>query len=193
MSHRALAVRRLLAFAVDWLVIAAWGALLFGVLMLVWNGHPPPPRNAWTAHARGLLAMTLPVTLYFTLCETSRARASLGKRVVGLAVSHESGARLAFAPALSRTALKFIPWEFGHLVAFQAVFSGDAGPAAWVWAAAIVALVVPLWWVAALFARGLTPYDRWTHARVAAATGPQALTRSSGSPPGPRATRGVPE
>ena len=169
MDVRALAVRRLLAFAVDWLVIAAWGAALFGLLMLVWDGHPPRPRNAWTAHARGLLAMTLPVLLYFAFSEASGARASLGKRALGLVVSHEHGGRLPFAPALLRNALKFIPWELGHLVAFQSVFSGEGEPQAWVWGPAMVSFATVAWWAAVLFSSGRTPYDRWVHARIARA------------------------
>src|SRR5688500_14940033 len=132
-KEQALALRRLLAFGVDWFVIAAWGGLLFGAVMIATAGHPPRPENPCKAQGIGLLTMTLPVTLYFALCEASALGGSLGKRLLGLVVTRENGGRLSFGSALVRNALKFAPWECGHLVAQQAAFSGDAGFPAWVW------------------------------------------------------------
>ena len=164
---RAIAVRRLLAFAMDWLVVVLWGGVLFGAVMIATKGNPPQPENPWQAQGIGFLTMTLPVTLYFALCESSAMRASLGKRVLGLIVSRETGGRLAFRSALLRNAVKFVPWEFGHTVAQQAAFSGEGGFPAWVLGPAIVALVGPLWWLVAIVVTGRTPYDRWACAQVA--------------------------
>jgi uncharacterized RDD family membrane protein YckC len=169
-KERGIAVRRLSAFAVDWLVVVLWGGMIFGVVMIAASGNPPPPTNPWLAQAIGVLTMTGPVTLYFALCESSALRGSLGKRVFGLLVSRETGERLSFGAALFRTAVKFVPWEFGHTVAQQAAFSGEAGFPAWVWAPAAVALVGPAWWLAAMISTGRTPYDRWASARVARST-----------------------
>ena len=168
-NERVIAVRRLFAFAVDWLVVAAWGGVLFGAVMLATGGYPPPRPNPWTAQAIGFVTMTLPVTVYFALCESSAMRASLGKRILGLLVSRENGERLSLGAALLRNAIKFVPWECGHTVAQQAVFSGDRGVATWVWVPAIVALAGPLWWLVALMTTGRTPYDRWASALVSAA------------------------
>jgi uncharacterized RDD family membrane protein YckC len=165
-KKRAIAVRRLLAFAVDWLVVVLWGGVLFGGVMILTSGNPPRPESPWKAQGVGLLTMTLPVTLYFALCESSALRASLGKRVLGLVVSGETGERLPFGSALLRSAIKFVPWEFGHTVAQQAAFSGEAGLPLWVWGPATVALVGPVWWLIAMIATGRTPYDRWAFARV---------------------------
>jgi uncharacterized RDD family membrane protein YckC len=167
MTHeRILAVRRVLAFGLDWCVIAAWAGVLLGAVMLAAQGYPPRPATPWASQVIGLLTMTIPVTLYFATCEASRWHGSLGKHVLGLVVTHESGERLSFGSALLRNGLKFVPWEFGHLVAQQAVYSGDAGLPVWVWGAAIVALAVPAWWGVTLIATGHTPYDRWTSTRV---------------------------
>ena len=86
--------------------------------------------------------------------------------ILGLVVSRETGERLLFGSALLRNAVKFVPWEFGHTLAQQAAFSGEAGFPAWVWGPATVALVGPLWWLVAMIATGRTPYDRWASARV---------------------------
>jgi uncharacterized RDD family membrane protein YckC len=171
LTHPAIAGRRLLAFAVDWLVVALWGGVLFGAVMMATSGHPPRPENPWKAQMIGLLTMTLPVTLYFSLLESSAWRASIGKRALGLVVSSESGDRLSFGSALLRNAVKFLPWEFGHLVAQQAAFSGEAGLPVWVWGPAIVAFAGPVWWVIALIATGRTPYDRLASARFARSNG----------------------
>ena len=169
-TERGIAVRRLSAFAVDWLVVVLWGGMIFGVVMIATSGNPPPPKNPWMSQAIGFLTMTGPVTLYFALCESSALRGSLGKRALGLLVSRETGERLSFGSALLRTAVKFVPWEFGHTVAQQAAFSGEAGFQAWVWGPAAVALVGPVWWLVAMISTGRTPYDRWVSARVVRAT-----------------------
>jgi uncharacterized RDD family membrane protein YckC len=52
-------------------------------------------------------------------------RASLGKRALVLVVSQETGGRLSFGSALLRNAVKFTPWEFGHIVTWQSFFSGE--------------------------------------------------------------------
>ena len=161
-----IALRRLLAFAVDWLLVLVWAGVLFGTVMAVWSGRPPRPGGPWSAQAVGLLTMTLPVTLYFAVCESSPMRASFGKRALKLVVSRESGGRLSFGTAFLRNALKFAPWELGHTVAQQAAFSGEAAPPAWVWGAAALSFAGPVWWLVALLAGGRTPYDRWTSARV---------------------------
>jgi len=167
-TEQATALRRGLAFALDWLVVVIWGGLLFGTVMIATNGNPPPrPANAWRAQGVGLLTMTLPVTLYFAICESSRMQGSLGKRILGLVVSRDNGGRLSFGSALLRNALKFIPWELGHTVAQQAVFSGEGGFPAWAWGPAIVAWAGPAWWLVAMIRTGRTPYDRWASARVA--------------------------
>ena len=161
-----IAIRRVLAFAMDWLVMVLWGGVLFGTVMVVTGGNAPQPANPWMAQAIGFLTMTVPVTLYFALCECSAMRGSVGKRILGLIVSRETGERLPFGSALLRNGAKFVPWEFGHIVAQQAVFSGETGVPTWVWGAAIVAFGGPAWWLIAMMATGRTPYDRWASARV---------------------------
>jgi len=166
-SARATAVRRALVFAVDWLVVVLWGGVLFGVVMMATGSNPQRPADPWTAQAIGFVTMTVPVTLYFALCESSMLQASLGKRLLGLIVSRETGERLELGSALLRNALKFVPWEFGHTVAQQAAYSSDAGMPTWVWGPLVVAVGGPVWWLVAMMTTGRTPYDRWARARVA--------------------------
>ena len=158
--------RRLAAFAIDWLIFVLWAGMLFGAVMLATGGDPPRPGGPWRAQAIGLLLATLPFTLYFTLCEGSQWRASLGKRILGLCVVRSTGEPLSHTRAFVRNAVKFVPWECGHMLAQQAFASGDEGFPAWVWGPAAVSMIVPLWWLGAMWFMGQTPYDRWTDTRV---------------------------
>jgi uncharacterized RDD family membrane protein YckC len=181
-GERAVAVRRLWAFAVDWLVLVLWGGVVFGAVMIATGGNPPQPEGPWAGQAVSLLTMTVPFTLYFARGESSAVQASLGKRTLGLVVSRETGGRLSFGPALLRNAVKFTPWEFGHTVAWQSVFAGEAGFPAWVWGPAIIALVGPVWWLVALIGTGRTPYDRWAFARVGIAAVPENRSGTAAGP-----------
>lgn len=174
-SNHAIPLRRLLAFAIDWLVLVLWGGALFGIVTLVTNGHPPRAASPLQGQLVGLLAMTIPFMLYFALTESSLARASLGKRISGLSVATQTGGRLSLFSAVARNTIKFIPWECGHTVAQQAAFSGDSGLATWVWAPAAVAFLCPLWWALAIVMTAQAPYDRWTSVRVLRSTDAQAL------------------
>ncbi|MEE4302748.1 MAG: RDD family protein [Wenzhouxiangella sp.] len=160
-----LAWRRLAAFCIDWCVIAAWGGLLFTFVMLS-GGAFDGPAGPWTGQLLGLATMTVPVVLYFSLAESSVMQASLGKRALGLRVTGGQGGRLGFSSALGRNLVKFAPWEFGHMLAQQAVFSGEAGMPAWTILPAMIAFVGPLLWLIELFRTGRTPYDRLSGSRV---------------------------
>jgi len=163
---RRIAFGRLMAFAADWVIVALWGGLIFGIVMVATGGDPLRPADRWTAQAIGFISMTVPVVVYFALCESSRWRASVGKRLVGLVVVRPTGEPLDFGRALLRNAVRFVPWELGHTVAQQAIYSGAAAAPAWLWIAAAAAMAVPVWWVVVLLAAGYSPYDRWTETEV---------------------------
>ena len=159
-------VPRVLAFLVDWLVIAAWGGLLFGLVMLLTGGAPPRLGGPWSAQGIGFLTLTVPVILYFALTESSPARASLGKRALGLVVVRDTGEGLPFPSSLLRTAIKLAPWELGHTMAQHAVWSRDAEVPLWVWVPMAASFLGPVWWAVSIATIGVAPYDRWTAARV---------------------------
>lgn len=97
--------------------------------MVATDGNPQQPASPWIAQAIGFVTVTLPFTLYFALCESSRWRASIGKRALGLIAIRRSREKLSFARALLRNAIKFVPWEFGRAVAQHAIYAeGDSVP-----------------------------------------------------------------
>jgi hypothetical protein len=137
-KERAVAVRRLFAFAVDWFVVVVlWGGVLCCAVIIANGGKPPQLGSPWAGQAISFLTITLPFTLY-----------------------------LAFGSALLRNAVKFTPWEFGHFVTWQSFFLGEEGFPAWLWGPATIAFAGPVWWLASLIGTGRTPYDRWAFARV---------------------------
>lgn len=65
-DNRALSVRRLLAFTVDWLVILLWAGLLFSAVMLATEGLP---YWVWLPAA---IALVVPLWWLFSMFATGR-------------------------------------------------------------------------------------------------------------------------
>jgi uncharacterized RDD family membrane protein YckC len=111
--------RRIAAFALDYLIIAAYLIFLaaFGAF-LTWG----PLKGGWEALTSSPLRMdllafvtaVLPVILYFTISESSKSGATWGKRRMGLRVVHISGDRLSCGRAALRSVIKFLPWQIAH-------------------------------------------------------------------------------
>ena len=165
-SKKHIAFRRFLAFGIDWLVIVVWAGALFGIVMLGYSGQPPSPSGPWIGQAIGFVSMTLPVIFYFSICETSAWKATLGKRILSLRVAGSRTDRMPFSRILLRNLVKFAPWELGHLVAQQAIFSSSSSIPNWVFAPMVLAFIIPLWWVISIYVRGDSPYDQIMGIRV---------------------------
>jgi uncharacterized RDD family membrane protein YckC len=124
---------RILAFGLDYLVIALYIAVITGLLRVANLVYPRLPEvlfsNAASGQLTGFLTLTLPIALYFALCECSPRQATPGKRWRKLKVIRVNGGRLSRARSASRTALKFIPWELAHTCIWQLRFAPpDASP-----------------------------------------------------------------
>jgi len=165
--QKQIALKRFLAFGIDGLVILFWAGVLFAAVMLAYAGQPPAPKGPRAGQALGFFSMTLPVILYFSFCEASAWQASIGKRVLSLRVVGDKRDRLPFSRVLIRNLVKFAPWELGHLVAQQALFSSSSGIPDWVFAPMVLSFLFPLWWVFSIYIRGNSPYDRMMGIHVA--------------------------
>ncbi|CAA9322918.1 MAG: hypothetical protein AVDCRST_MAG93-5834 [uncultured Chloroflexia bacterium] len=110
---------RILAFAVDYLVIAVYMASIAGIGFAL-RRTPSQEKFArlWTSprsgQRTGFLTLTLPVVLYFAFLEGSPQGATVGKRVLGLRVVAEGNQPLPLRRSLVRSAAKFLPWELAH-------------------------------------------------------------------------------
>lgn len=167
-------LRRLLAFQLDVACIVFWGVALFGLSMLLNDGAMPDAPNPWRGQLIGLLSMTLPVLIVFSWLE-SRGGSTPGKRIQRLRVVTSKGVPPLFQKALLRNALKFLPWECGHLVAHQAIHAGEVFPT-WLYLPVVLSMALPIWWLLDLFRGGRTPYDR------ASATAVVPLDAKPGTP-----------
>ncbi|UCD41055.1 MAG: RDD family protein, partial [Chloroflexota bacterium] len=108
---------RLKAFGFDYLLIAAYILLLFGVTLTILRmmnalGRPVSlPGNPLLGDLTAFVTLVLPVILYFSLQESSSRQSTWGKRKWGLLVVNGKGERLTFGLAFIRSFLKFLPWQ----------------------------------------------------------------------------------
>lgn len=114
------------AFALDYLIILGY---LMGVALLSFLLNTLFNANQWLftdriqAQLIAFLLVTLPVTLYFAVSESSTRQATWGKQRLKLKVGDRTGNRISFWLALGRTILKFVPWEISHTLIWQIYFS----------------------------------------------------------------------
>ena len=156
---------RVTAFVFDYLIIAGYlifvvaaGSILNAFFPIIANelfGNP------YSGQMTGFLIITLPVSLYFILFESSGWQATWGKRRLGLRVTRTDGTRLTVLRAGSRTLLKFIPWELAHTCIWQINFAQDAAKPLITMGFALVwilvgANIVSLW----ISSKHQTLYDR---------------------------------
>lgn len=113
---------RIIAFFWDYVVILGYIMLLIGVSFLIrplliplFTGNP------LLAEFTGFLFITLPVYLYFAVCEGSKSHATWGKRKMGLMVAGIHGQPIGIGTSLIRSALKFFPWELAHFTIWHMI------------------------------------------------------------------------
>ncbi|TMV46909.1 RDD family protein [Paenibacillus mesophilus] len=103
------------------------------------------------AELTGFLFITLPVYLYFALCEGSKSHATWGKRKMGIVVTGTNGLPIGLVPSLFRSALKFVPWELAHFTIWHMVLPSDYPDyfiyslLGTVYGLAIIYLISPIW------------------------------------------------
>lgn len=129
--------QRVKAFALDYVIILFYLATIILISLLFnspfWVNHWHFTITHWLfanhvrAQMTGFFLITLPVSLYFALSESSNQQSTWGKKRMGLMVTDSNGARINFWRALARTFLKFIPWELSHTLLWQINFAPQAG------------------------------------------------------------------
>ncbi len=111
--------RRLIAFALDYLVISAYLVVLVAFAFVIRLTPLAEPfgglfANPLSAELSAFVLLVLPVVLYFALFEASERQGTWGKQRLGLKVTDAQGRRLTVPRSLARSLLKFIPWELTH-------------------------------------------------------------------------------
>jgi uncharacterized RDD family membrane protein YckC len=111
-----LLIRRSLAYCLDILLLFLVLAPLAFLLEWAFGLRPESGFQIWLA---AVLSFSLPVWAYFTLSDASRSGATLGKKILRLAVVCEGeSTRVTPTRALARTAVKLLPWEAAHIFGF---------------------------------------------------------------------------
>src|SRR5699024_8542939 len=101
------------AFLLDYVVIVIYAIFIVGYISFVVQTYLKTlfSSSPLTAELTGFLMMTLPVSLYFIMCECSKWQGTLGKRKMGIRVVDDLGRRIGIGRSAFRTAIKFLPWE----------------------------------------------------------------------------------
>jgi uncharacterized RDD family membrane protein YckC len=114
--------RRAGAFLLDILLIfAVAGTCGFIIQRLLMD----PPQTGMGIWITILWNFSLPSWLYFCLSDRSKTGRTMGKRVLKLQVISQRKERLGWGQAFGRTAIKLLPWEVIHFLAFA--LSRDPG------------------------------------------------------------------
>jgi uncharacterized RDD family membrane protein YckC len=168
----AIPLRRIGAFCIDYMACGSYAGVLFGIVLLANNGRVPQREfQPVEGQSIGLLSLTIPVILYFAICESSRWQGTIGKRLLGLRVQDMASNRLSFRKTLLRAFLKFLPWELGHTFVHQLVSGTTRSEASqvplWAWSLLAVSILLDAWYLISLWVgSGRTAYDRATGAQV---------------------------
>ncbi|MFC5650710.1 RDD family protein [Paenibacillus solisilvae] len=152
---------RILSFLWDYILIAGYIILLVGVFYLarpilvpLFTAGPLP------SEITGFLFITLPVYLYFAVCEGSKMHATWGKQKMGIIVAGVNGRPFGLGSSLLRSALKFLPWELAHFTIWHMVTpTGYADSIIYALLAAVYGLVIIYLLSPLMSKRNQTVYD----------------------------------
>ena len=116
------------AFALDYFVVLAYMIFLAAIFLLVGQASSfflQLFATRISAQPSGFLLLTLPISLYFAISESSIRRGTWGKQRMNLAVVNQLGNRISIPGSFTRTLLKFIPWELSHTLVWEIYFHPD--------------------------------------------------------------------
>ena len=171
-----LALRRVAAWAVDWLIISAYAVALVPLGLLLVDRSVRLPSWGW--NAASFVVLIVPATVWLAAWECGRSAATPGKRLLGLRVRVWQDGDVGWRRAAVRNVLKVaVPWELGHTAAFLLADPRASGSTVLIgMASAVLACALAAGYVASLFiGTGRTPYD---HAAATSVVRPPAVEPS---------------
>jgi uncharacterized RDD family membrane protein YckC len=143
---------RIIAFLWDYVIITGYIILLIGISFLIRPLLIPLfTTNPLLAEINGFLFITLPVYLYFAVCEGSKSHATWGKRKMGIVVTGIYGQSIGLGSSLFRSALKFVPLELVHFTIWHMVIPSEYPDSliysllATVYGLVLIYLISPIW------------------------------------------------
>lgn len=126
MAYASLKIR-IYAFLLDYLIIVLYSIFVVGSISVIFRPFITPlfSNSPVTAELTGFFMMTLPVSLYFIICESSNWQGTWGKKKLKIRVVDETGQRIGFIRSAVRTAIKFLPWEVAHFAVLRFTLPSD--------------------------------------------------------------------
>ena len=112
--------------------------------------------------------VTLPVSLYFIICDSVIEKQSYGKRKVGIKVVTNQGDSPSVIVSIIRVALKFLPWELSHFLVHRLASIGDADvPLSYICIGVIIYILMFAYILTTIFtSRKQSLYDLLTKTQV---------------------------
>jgi uncharacterized RDD family membrane protein YckC len=161
--------KRVGAFALDYIIILGYllAVVFLSLLTNLFGANQWLFADRIRAQFVAFLIVTLPITLYFAIFESSARQATWGKQRLKLKVVGRDENRIGFWRSLGRTLLKFVPWEISHTLIWQLYFSPQA-KTVWInYCFAFVYLLIGLNLLSLIFTKTKqTLYDLLTHTYV---------------------------
>jgi uncharacterized RDD family membrane protein YckC len=174
-SSWSLGWNRLLAFALDYLVMSAYLVFLVAVSVVITRSPLGPGfrglfADPTSAELTAFALLVAPVLLYFALFESSRWQATWGKRARRLQVVTVAGTAVRLPRSLIRNGLKLAPWELTHACLWRIPgwpFAPQTPPV-WVSLGLVLVWVLVLVYVLSILTSrsGQAIYDRLAGTRV---------------------------
>lgn len=107
----------------DYILIICYLALLAFVNLLVFPSLQTFFAGSLVvAQVTGFLMVTLPISLYFILSDSTLFGQSFGKKKANIRVVDQHGKSVSVLRLTMRTILKFLPWELSHYLVYRLVY-----------------------------------------------------------------------
>ncbi|MFW9824994.1 MAG: RDD family protein [Candidatus Thorarchaeota archaeon] len=107
--------RRIIAFIIDIAILFPIGFLIAFLIDFITSGAPVTP---FEVYIRTVISFSIPFWMYSILSDYSKSGSSLGKKIMKIQVVSSEQGKLKLHQAISRTAVKLIPWEMVHISFF---------------------------------------------------------------------------
>ncbi|MFH0853321.1 MAG: RDD family protein [bacterium] len=163
--------KRILAFIIDYLVIALYAGILF---LLVYSAIKLFNLNTNVSSVIGqligMISLTLPVVLYFVIMENKSKQGTIGKNIKKIKVTDVNNQTASLKYIIIRNIIKFMPWEIAHLGIHWTIYFSNEGieQPVWIWLVLVIPQVTVVIYLLSIVIdknnRGI--YDRISHTKV---------------------------
>ena len=110
-----LIIRRSAAYVIDVILLFAVLAPAAYLIEPILGFQPSSSSQVWIA---AVMSFSIPAWSYFLISDLSQGGMTAGKRLLQVRVVSITLNKITFGRALTRTAVKLLPWELAHIFGF---------------------------------------------------------------------------